>query len=157
VQSGIHWDLLSEKLRSWIVTEAAKRPSIADVYDDCLAYLADPKLTRQGLRLAIRRYVPEWGEITAAMPLKRGGRAQGSPAEAAARAVSGRSLMDFVRDSRREGCKICGLPADVRAQLREASSKKITMSQQLQWLATDYGATISAAEMMAHRGGRHEV
>ena len=68
-----------------------------------------------------------------------------------------RSLIRFARDKRREGCPVCALSPDIRAQLVEASSRKIPRAVQLEWLRTDVGARITDADLSQHANGRHDA
>jgi hypothetical protein len=166
-----HWDILGPRVRDWLVAEAHKRTNIAQVYTDCLEALGVPGLSRQALRQGIRRYVPEWRQLVVGLPQKgvrvpvQGIPGLSTPALSLADSATGptspapsagRSLVDFVRAKRREGCKVCRLPPEVLVQLRDASAKKIPRSQQLEWLATDYGIVIDPSELDSHRIGRHE-
>ena len=67
-----------------------------------------------------------------------------------------RSLLQFVKDKRREKCEVCRLDPEVRAQLRDAANKKIAVSVQLQWLHEETGIIVTPEQVNAHRGGRHE-
>lgn len=74
----------------------------------------------------------------------------------ASRAPS-RTLTQFARAKRRVGCPVCALPADVRAQLAGASSRKIPRAVQIDWLTTELSVKITDAHLTAHFGGRHDV
>lgn len=67
-----------------------------------------------------------------------------------------RSLVQYVRDTRKANCPVCKLPADVREQLREAKDKRISVATQLDWLKNEFGITLSVEQINSHRGGRHE-
>lgn len=66
------------------------------------------------------------------------------------------SLVEFVRDERRKDCPICKLPESVRAQLQEASQKKINMNTQVRWLNEVHGADVSYDDLKRHKDGRHD-
>ena len=66
------------------------------------------------------------------------------------------SLVDFILAKKRAACPVCQLPVTVRGQLREASSKKIQTTDQMEWLATEHGVKISRDLFVAHRNARHE-
>lgn len=72
--------------------------------------------------------------------------------------VSGqrRSLTQFVQDQRRAGCPVCALPADVLAEVRTASRRKIPRAIVLEWLAAEHAQKIAAADMAAHVNARHD-
>jgi hypothetical protein len=65
-------------------------------------------------------------------------------------------LVDYMRAKRREGCKVCQLSGDIRAQLRTASDKKILIRDQIAWLRDVVGADITADDLTSHRSGRHD-
>ena len=69
---------------------------------------------------------------------------------------AGRSLLDYALDKKRAACKFCSLPADVRAQLIEARNHKIRVPEQVEWLASEHGITMTRADFEAHHSGRHE-
>lgn len=66
------------------------------------------------------------------------------------------SLVDFVKAKKRAACPVCQLPEEVRAQLKEARSKKITRSVQLEWLRDEVGVEIDDLDLNSHIAGRHE-
>ncbi len=74
----------------------------------------------------------------------------------AAVASAGPSLVEFMRQKRREACPVCALPEDVRAQLATASDKGITQKHVLEWLRSAIGASITKDELTGHRNGRHD-
>ncbi len=67
-----------------------------------------------------------------------------------------RSLVQFVRDDRKARCPVCKLPTEIRAQLREAKDKRISVATQLHWLKEEYKIVLTVEQINAHRGGRHE-
>lgn len=67
-----------------------------------------------------------------------------------------RSLADFLLEKRREGCPICALPDDVKAQLRLASKRSIKRAEQIEWLESEVGVTLTVDQFNAHHSGRHE-
>lgn len=56
----------------------------------------------------------------------------------------------------REACRVCGLPDEVREQLRTASDRGIRRRDQLDWLRLHVGVDIADAELTTHRNGRHD-
>ena len=70
-----------------------------------------------------------------------------------------RSLLEFAvekrREERRATCVICGLPEEIRAQIKAAHGKKIDVSTILQWLAAQ-GHPIKAIDYKAHGSSNHE-
>jgi hypothetical protein len=72
------------------------------------------------------------------------------------------SLTQFVRDKElaraREGCVICKLPAEIRAQLgRGATRRGFTREDQVAWLKGPCGAKGVTVEGLAnHLNGKHD-
>lgn len=67
-----------------------------------------------------------------------------------------RSLNDFVKAKRREGCKVCALGAPLIEQMREARRKKIARTDVVEWLKDDYGIDLTNADLDSHNNGRHD-
>lgn len=67
-----------------------------------------------------------------------------------------RSLSQFALDQRRAGCPVCALPADVLAEVRSASRRKIPRAVVLEWLHVEHGAKVTAADIAAHVNARHD-
>lgn len=67
-----------------------------------------------------------------------------------------RSLVQFVRDKKREGCPICALPAEVIDQIKTAVTRKISRAEQIEWLATEYQVTVTKGQFETHVSARHE-
>lgn len=67
-----------------------------------------------------------------------------------------RSLVAFVRLKKRNGCKICRLPPDIRKQLREAGEKKISVGVRLEWLREELKTPITKDELEQHLRGGHD-
>lgn len=57
---------------------------------------------------------------------------------------------------RREACKVCALPEDVRAQIRAARDKKIERRVVREWLAADHGVQIGDGEFATHTNAHHD-
>ena len=68
----------------------------------------------------------------------------------------GRSLIEFVRDKRREKCKVCQVPDELRRELVAAKGKKIGQEFMLMWLANDHGFELTADELQGHNAGHHD-
>lgn len=68
---------------------------------------------------------------------------------------AGRSLVDFVKARKCEGCRVCALPKELLDQVRSASEKKIKRTVVLEWLNKEHGAKITDADLTAHYGQRH--
>lgn len=68
------------------------------------------------------------------------------------------TLVDFVKAKRRENCRACKLPVDIRGQIgRPASEKKISREQQIEWVTLVTGVTLTMEEFNAHVNGRHDA
>lgn len=67
-----------------------------------------------------------------------------------------RSLTEFMQAKRRDGCPVCALPPSVREQLKDASKRKITRADQIEWLAAECGVKLTRALFDSHANGRHE-
>lgn len=65
------------------------------------------------------------------------------------------SLTEFVRAERRAACVVCRLPAEVIADLRDATSKKFRRDVQLRWLAA-CGYKITNEQLNNHYSGKHD-
>lgn len=76
--------------------------------------------------------------------------------KAKAVSASKRSLADFMQAKRREGCAVCELPPDIRAQLKGASKRHIRRTDIIDWLASEFGLTLSRSSFDSHQSGRHE-
>ena len=68
-----------------------------------------------------------------------------------------RSLVQFHRDKRRQGCPVCSLDPKILEQLRAAASAKIQRPVQLEWLRKECGVTITDHQLTAHYSGRHDA
>lgn len=70
------------------------------------------------------------------------------------------TLAEFARAKRRTiarvACKVCALPAPVRAELRAAMLGKIAVDLQLEWLKTEHRVTLTRAHLTVHRNGHHD-
>ena len=68
------------------------------------------------------------------------------------------TLAEFIKIKRREGCRVCKLPVEIRAQIgRPASEKKISRDLQVEWVSLVSGQTITLEELMQHVSGRHDA
>ena len=67
-------------------------------------------------------------------------------------------LVDFVKAKRRENCRVCKLPVEMRGQIgRPAGEKKISREQQIEWVALVTGVKLTMDEFNAHVNGRHDA
>ena len=71
--------------------------------------------------------------------------------------AKGRSLMEYARDRRRDGCEVCSLPDEIRTQMMGASDKKIRRPIVLAWLRDEHNIEIGDAAMTAHVNGHHDA
>lgn len=69
---------------------------------------------------------------------------------------TGRSLAEYARDRRRDGCPVCALPTDIREQMARASEKKIRRPVVLAWLRDEHNITIGDVDMTTHVNGHHD-
>lgn len=70
---------------------------------------------------------------------------------------TGRSLAEYARDRRRDGCPVCALPPDIREQMARASEKKIRRPVVLAWLRDEHGTEIKDTDMTVHVNGHHDA
>lgn len=71
-------------------------------------------------------------------------------------APAARSLAEFLAEKRREGCPICALSDDVKAQLKLASKRSVKRADQIEWLEAELGVTLTTEQITAHYSGQHE-
>ena len=67
----------------------------------------------------------------------------------------GLSLLDYA--NKQKSCVVCDIPEELRAQIRDASAKRIRRSTVLAWLKEEHGVEITAAELTSHTNGRHDT
>jgi hypothetical protein len=79
-----------------------------------------------------------------------------APGKAATKTPARRSLTDYVKAKRREGCPVCALGTTIIAQMKEASNKKIGRPVVVEWLSDEFGVTVTRADMDSHYNGRHD-
>ena len=68
-----------------------------------------------------------------------------------------RTLMQFHKDKRRQGCPVCALDPKVLAQLRSAAESKIQRPVQLEWLREECGVKITDHQLTVHYSARHDA
>lgn len=68
-----------------------------------------------------------------------------------------RSLSQFMRDKKKQDCKVCALGAAVVGEIRTASRNKIPRQIVLEWLNDEHNAGIARADLEAHANGRHDL
>ena len=69
---------------------------------------------------------------------------------------TGRSLLSYVLAKRREGCAVCGLPDEVRAQIVGARERKIESRIIRAWLLAEHGVDILDSVFTSHSAAHHE-
>ena len=69
---------------------------------------------------------------------------------------NGRSLVEYARDRRRDGCSVCALPEEIRNQMSRASEKKIRRPVVLAWLRDEHNISIQDTDMTVHVNGHHD-
>ena len=67
-----------------------------------------------------------------------------------------RSLKEYVLDKKRQDCAVCRLPSELLQQVREASKRKISRADVVEWLMTEHKIAITSAQFDAHNSGRHQ-
>lgn len=68
------------------------------------------------------------------------------------------TLVEFIKAKKRENCRVCKLPIQVRSQLgKPASEKKISRDEQIAWVEVATGVKITHEELTQHITGRHDV
>lgn len=67
------------------------------------------------------------------------------------------TLDAFMRAKARHDCKICALPAEVRAQIgKSATDRGYSRDDQVEWLNAAVGAGVSRQDLDRHISRRHE-
>ena len=150
-----NWKVNAPRALAWLAAEAPKRSTVAGLTGDCARAL---KLPVDGKRLGdylgdTKR--DEWAGIK--RTIGTGARAVAGAPSTVALPVPARTLAEFLRDKRREGCPVCALSPDILQCLAEAANKGTAkVPEQVEWLNTDCGAHVTVQELTAHRAGRHE-
>jgi hypothetical protein len=67
------------------------------------------------------------------------------------------SLEAFMKAKRKADCPVCQLPAEVLDQLATARDKHIRRPDQVAWLNTEVGVSITSGDLDKHYSGRHNV
>lgn len=67
-----------------------------------------------------------------------------------------RTYREFVRDKKRRKCKVCQLPAAVKKQLKGRNRKLGGVAVVLEWLAVEWGVTLTKQEWGKHFRELHE-
>ena len=70
--------------------------------------------------------------------------------------MAGLSLMEYVREKRKESCPVCALPDAVREQMASASDRKIKRSVVVAWLRDEHKAEVSEDDINSHVNARHD-
>ena len=68
----------------------------------------------------------------------------------------GLSLVDYVREKRRESCPVCALPDALRQQMALAGDRKIKRSVVVAWLNDEHRAAVTEDDINSHVNGRHD-
>jgi len=162
---GCDWSIHGPRALAWLRAEAPKRSVLAGLCGDGVAALKIPCAPKRLQNWLVESPVgrPAWDQIKRTLGTARGnGAGPHAPAGASAVATPGavlpaRTLAEFLRDKRREGCPVCALAPEIRHALAEASGKGTAkVAEQVEWLTTDCGATVTAQELIGHRSGGHE-
>ncbi len=68
------------------------------------------------------------------------------------------TLLEFVRLKKKENCRVCKLPVEIRGQIgRTATEKRISQDQQIEWIKLATGILITVEELKQHVSGRHDA
>ena len=149
------WQINGPRALAWLRAEVPKRQSIKGLPGECAVAL---RLPVDGQRLTDwlgEGGRAEWTEIK--RTLGKGTRTLVAGERVAVPPVPTRTLAEFLRDKRREGCPVCALSPDILQCLAEAANKGTAkVPEQVEWLNTDCGAHVTVQELTAHRAGRHE-
>lgn len=68
----------------------------------------------------------------------------------------GLSLVDYARKQRRADCAVCQLPDELRAQIKQASDKKINRDTVIAWLEEVNKIRLTRDQMTTHYSGHHD-
>lgn len=150
----VEWQTEGPRVLAWLRSELPRRGSKHGIWTDCRAAMELP-IGVDGVRQWVTHQSGQWPELLRLLgsALPGGAPAMDRPMPPGA---GPRTLVDFVRDKKRADCRVCQLPADAIAQLRQARDKDIPRRHQLEWLACDYGLRLDEAELAAHVNGRHD-
>lgn len=68
------------------------------------------------------------------------------------------TLVEFAKLKKKESCRVCKLPVEIRGQIgKPASEKRIPQDQQIEWVKLATGVTITVEELKQHVSGRHDA
>ncbi len=65
------------------------------------------------------------------------------------------SLSEFMRAKKREGCKVCQLPVEIRDELKKGAEQRIPRGVQVQWLHK-VGHVLTVQDLVTHTNARHD-
>ena len=155
----IDWPTLGPRALAWLRAEVPQRHTLRNILVDCEAALGarlrhgrlsdwlNQSATLRAEWVAIKRTLGT-GDATGTGPYAPTGASASSSL-----VPGGPSLDDFMLAKRREGCKICALPEDIR-QMLTAGAKKYTRPELIDWLDKGHGVVLTVADFTAH-AGRH--
>lgn len=68
-----------------------------------------------------------------------------------------RSLRSFTALVRQKDCPVCNLPPKALQQIIGRNRKSFPVATVVEWLAAEYGITITVAHLMNHARGAHDT
>lgn len=162
-----HWDITGPRVLAWLRAEVPRRSTVKGLAADCARALGPPlrgPRLQDWLHESVRA---EWVAIKRTLgtgvdpAFVQGGNGNGHRVAAVAPAPSSAppcSLDEYAREKLRATCPVCALPAATREILAGAGDKGHKVALQVDWLKVKCGVqNIGAAELTAHRNGRHEA
>lgn len=67
------------------------------------------------------------------------------------------TLAEFEKLKKKENCRVCKLPVEIRGQIgKPASEKRIPQDHQIEWIKLATGTAITVEELKQHVSGRHD-
>jgi len=152
-----NWPVNGPRALAWLRAEVPKRSDIRGLAADCVRALDLPATGDRLSDWLATTAREEWLRIKATLATAGSAEPAGRTLAAVPVTLPRRTLAEFLRDKRREGCPVCALSPEVRQCLAEAAAKGTAkVPEQVEWLNTDCGAHITISDLTQHRSGRHE-
>jgi len=67
-----------------------------------------------------------------------------------------RTIDEFVRIKRRANCPVCKTKPEIRAAITDARRKRFQVPIILEWIKSEYGVSLTAAQIRFHFAGQHD-
>lgn len=144
------WSRVGPAVIAWLIKTVPTRRTTHGVLADCADVFAAEGVTGERLHAWLTTRA-DWPDIRQTVGTRLAAGASTSVGK------SSLTMKAFALDEKRAVCPVCALPADVRAELRNPVNSEIKTDQRLRYIAAACGATITRAELDAHRNGRHEA